>query len=279
MRELRHACDGEGTTKAGGLMLHAKVDLTLAYHPKAHQAGAAMATWTWGLLYSREQELDGFVPASALRLSWVGEAAATKHMASLVASGLVVVVDGGWRLLNYEAKNETKAQIDARRKADRDRKRPPKGIAPESSPTSTRTPHGFPPQGIPDSDSDSDSGSDPEGVQGEEPSAVRPSLVKYREAYCEGIREGTGSPYAWTNSRYDDEQLGTAIATFGRTRAGHAHRGDKLLAWIRAAASDFAEHVVALPPDQAKYWSHFGPKGFVRFLNQDRLTAEARRVG
>lgn len=120
-------------------MIHARVDVTLAYHPKAHRAGAAMATWAWALVYTREQELDGFVPSEALRLSWVGEKQAKKDMARLCEVELASLDPerDGWVLARYSAKNETKAEIDSRRKETRERvakyrsSPPPKAPDPE----------------------------------------------------------------------------------------------------------------------------------------------------
>lgn len=102
-------------------MIYAKVDVKLRDHERAARAGAAMSTWLWALLYTREQELDGFVPDVSLRGSWVGDKEARKHAAVLVTVGLWLVADGGWRVARYEAKNETVATIAARRAEARTR--------------------------------------------------------------------------------------------------------------------------------------------------------------
>lgn len=96
-------------------MIYAKVDVKLRDHERAHRAGAAMATWTWGLLYSREQESDGFIADVALRGSWVGEREAKRHAAQLVLVGLWEKADDGWRICRYGDKNETRATIALRR--------------------------------------------------------------------------------------------------------------------------------------------------------------------
>ena len=103
-------------------MIYAKVDVDLRDNRKARSAGEAMATWTYGLLYSRGQELDGFVDREALRGGWVDEKTALKHAAALVLVGLWEVVDGGWQIANFSNKNDTKQVIDARKEADRVRK-------------------------------------------------------------------------------------------------------------------------------------------------------------
>lgn len=165
-------------------MIFAKVDVKLRDHLRAHRAGAAMATWTWALLYSREQETDGDIYAEVLRGSWVGESTALEHAAKLVEVGLWDVIDGGWRIRNYSAKNETKEAIDEKRRGDRMRKRkggqpssrpePPSGIQPESD----RSPcgaHGGSVVGIPGSYSSSLSGSGSrEGESEREPASPPP---------------------------------------------------------------------------------------------------------
>jgi hypothetical protein len=96
-------------------MIYAKVDVKLRDHERAHRAGVAMATWTWALLYVREQESDGFIPDVALRGSWVGERESMRHASKLVEVGLWEKTDGGWRICRYAEKNETKAAIEQRR--------------------------------------------------------------------------------------------------------------------------------------------------------------------
>jgi hypothetical protein len=108
-------------TRGGGEVIYAKVDVKLRDHVRAHRAGEAMATWTWALLYVREQETDGFVPDVALRGSWVGESAAREHAAKLVEVGLWLVEPDGWRICRYDQKNETREQIAERRREVRER--------------------------------------------------------------------------------------------------------------------------------------------------------------
>lgn len=251
-------------------MLHAKVDLILTTHPKAHAAGEAMGLWTWALLYSRQQELDGFVPRWSLRLAWCGEARALEHADKLVLVGLFAfdADRDGWVVLNYAAKNETRDEIAERRQLDRTRKRPA-GIRTESK----RTPEGFPPQGIPDSDSDSGSGSQ-EGVQGEESPK---SGARYAEAYATGISRGKGTPYAWPGTKYAEWDLGKVIKTFAKDSAKRPYRGEQLLRWIDHTAGEFASDVVA--KGTAKFYSAFDPRGCLKWLNEDQQAQEARRVG
>jgi 5-methylcytosine-specific restriction endonuclease McrA len=79
-------------------MIFAKVDTELRDHRRAHEAGAAMATWAWALLWTRAQQRKGFVAAIALRGSWVGERKARADMRKLVKAGMATPVEGGWKL-------------------------------------------------------------------------------------------------------------------------------------------------------------------------------------
>jgi hypothetical protein len=103
-------------------MIYAKVDVELRDHPRAQQAGEAMATWLWALLYTRRHELDGFVPDSALRGAWVSEEVARAHARVLADCGLFSPADGGWHIVRYAEKNESRADIEARREFERKRK-------------------------------------------------------------------------------------------------------------------------------------------------------------
>lgn len=109
-------------------MIHARVDVELRFHERAHRAGTAMGTWTWALLDTRAKEGDGYVSRIALRGAWAGERQARRDMAKLVEVGLATPhVDPehgeGWILRKYAPKNETRDEIRARREADARRQR------------------------------------------------------------------------------------------------------------------------------------------------------------
>lgn len=111
-------------------MIYARVDVNFGDHPKALAAGAiARDLWTWGLLYSRKHELDGDLPKEVvLASSWgAGGKTNAKVAAKLVDVGLWVAVEGGWRIVNYSEKNETRDQIDQRRGTARERMRKVRG--------------------------------------------------------------------------------------------------------------------------------------------------------
>lgn len=82
-------------------MIFARIDVELRDHEKAQQAGQAMATWTWALLWTRAKERDGFVSESSLRGAWSGEKQSRKDMGKLVACGLARKTNGGWQLRHF----------------------------------------------------------------------------------------------------------------------------------------------------------------------------------
>lgn len=104
-------------------MIYAKVDVKLRDHERAHRAGNAMSTWLWALLYSREQETDGYIADAMIRLAWAGEAEARKHARKLIEVELweADAERGGWRVCRYSDKNETRSSIAVRRAEAADR--------------------------------------------------------------------------------------------------------------------------------------------------------------
>lgn len=142
-------------------MIFAKVDVGLPSHqrflriPRGIRA-ASLGVWLAATLYTRERELDGFCPAEA-----IDGIAPTEALDALVSAGLFAATDrdgvAGFAVVKYSEHNETKAQIQARRGDDRDRKSR-KSTGRNSD--SVRIPSGIQPQagvGIPVSDSDSGS--------------------------------------------------------------------------------------------------------------------------
>ncbi len=143
-------------------MIFAKLDVDITDHPKAIEAGpAAFGLWAWALAYCRKHELDGAIGIGAVRHALGGDPGNLALADKLVEVGLWANRDGGWTVLNYASKNETKAGIAERRAADRARKAP--RVIPPPPPfreESKRAPL-IEVVGIPGSDSgsDSDSGS------------------------------------------------------------------------------------------------------------------------
>lgn len=257
-------------------------------HPRFANAGAhARDLYDWGLLHCGLLETDGEIAmVSVLDSSWgYGGKANVKAATRLVEVGLWERTDLGYRVLKWsEQGNMTKADLQAKRAHDREKKRKQR-----LGPKSEVCPPGVPrplSEGIgtctSTSLSDLDLGEGESAREGDQPtenSEVRPSMLRYSEAYCRGVAAGKGAPYAWPGHKYAEWDLGKAIATFAKRRStGEALRGEKLIAWIEAAADDFASWVVK-SGDAPKFWSNFDPKGFVRFLNQEAQAEEARRVG
>jgi hypothetical protein len=147
-------------------MIFAKVDVSLPRHHRfvdvrADVQAEALGVWLTALCYTREQELDGFCPLRA-----ISHVARAEVLAELVRVGLLAVQEkdgqlAGYVVCKYAEHNETRAQIDKRRKKDRVRKASvrkdvgiprgvPVGVRVDSSVDSVRIPGQFP-----DSDSDS----------------------------------------------------------------------------------------------------------------------------
>jgi hypothetical protein len=102
----------------------ARIDDRANEHPKLLKAGAE-AAWFWvcGLLYCNRQEArDGFIPDFALPILY--PAKNPKRLAQrLVDVKLWIRVDGGYVVHEFTVWNETKEEKEARRAADRERKR------------------------------------------------------------------------------------------------------------------------------------------------------------
>jgi hypothetical protein len=98
-----------------------QVDPDFYDHPKTIDASdAAVALWTRAGSYSTAKLLDGFVPENALALlSKVPDEAA----AELVGRRLWRRVKGGYRFHQWEARNLTRARVEADKESDRERKR------------------------------------------------------------------------------------------------------------------------------------------------------------
>ena len=96
-----------------------KVDDKLFGHPKARAAGnRAMGLWTMSGAWASAYLTDGFVPVEFVRDHRNGE----QDAARLVDVGLWHPVDGGWQFHDWSQTNPTRAQVEARREAERKKK-------------------------------------------------------------------------------------------------------------------------------------------------------------
>jgi hypothetical protein len=121
-------------------------------HPKAIAAGnEAWALWCGAVMYCNRYLTDGFVPWAALATECLPEpitpAKARKLAQRAVDAkirqggpGLFVVVEGGVMVHDFLEWNPRKADVESKRKADRDRKRRP----PDSGSDSGGSPPGIP---------------------------------------------------------------------------------------------------------------------------------------
>lgn len=97
-------------------------------NPKLITAGAP-AAWLWfcGVLYCRRALTDGFIPKVVVPSLAIGLPSPYRHAARLVAAGLwhATVIGGidGYVVHDYLDWNPTKAQIEAWRSNDKERKR------------------------------------------------------------------------------------------------------------------------------------------------------------
>lgn len=275
--------------------IYARLGVQLRNNQRAFKAEriapGAMGLYAFCVMDARAelQETDGFIAEEVALSAWgrpFNER--SSQLDALCSVDLLRRVDGGFVVVRYAEHNDTRASVEKSKKDAAKRMRNVRRTSTEQTGVVQRT-EGCCSVDVPISISTSLSGSDlrsPEGIQGEveadEPSGVAPSMLRYRAAYCEGIARAKGLPYVWPTgpkAEWADGDLAVAIQTFGRSRStGKALRGETLLGWISAAAEDLVRHTIKAK-DDPKYWSHFDPRGLLRFLNQEVRTEEARHVG
>lgn len=100
-----------------------KVYNSMPQNPKILMAGDR-AAWlsVCGLCYSNEHLTDGFIPAHALPVVAPGVRRPESLAAQLVAAGLWHVVEGGWRIHDYEKHQRSAEEIRDSRARDAARK-------------------------------------------------------------------------------------------------------------------------------------------------------------
>jgi len=128
-----------------------KVFNSMAAHPKMVAANAGQpCTPGWlfvcGLCYSNEHLTDGFIAVHALSVVAPGTTRTEAAAARLVTVALWHVVEGGWRIHDYDEHQRSADEIRERRERDRTRKT--RGVRMDSS----GIPRGIPADsaGIPD---------------------------------------------------------------------------------------------------------------------------------
>ena len=265
-------------------MIYAKVDVDLRDNRKARLAGEAMATWTYGLLYSRGQELDGFVDREALRGGWVEEKTALRHAATLVLVGLWEVVDGGWKITNFSNKNDTKEVIDARKEIDRVRKAEARASKAMSarSPLGHRSDSNGSPPGIPGLGTGTGLGTDLSSVRDPDPTSTPREPARFEagsaaahrasEVFSDAVGAATGGTFVLDRAPFTAKDICTAM--------GHAPKGATLtqaLDWLTPTVGEWVASGEARPltPRRFNDWLNERnapkrPVSFVRTKNADR---------
>ena len=101
-----------------------KIVADITRQAKLIKAGP-VAGWLWlgGLGYCRTAENDGFIPKAIVPTLVPGIKSAFKHASVLVEVGLWDDAIGGYQVHDYLAWNPSKDQLEAKRDADRERKR------------------------------------------------------------------------------------------------------------------------------------------------------------
>lgn len=254
-------------------MIYAIVDVCFPNHPRVLKAGDEAAfLWIRCLCYSREHELDGFVPKEAIHTFPGHPRRKMALVKRLVEVGLLEDQEGGYSVPKYASKgNETKAMIAERKQKNTERQREfREREASRNAPrnallTRARAPGSG-------SSSDLDLGERGEVQEGGEPEAApeppteaSPREQDYQRAYERGVAEGKGSPYAMPENQR--AALHQAILAHAKDREGKARRGEDLLRWITSQARQFAAFVQK-KPDELKFWSGYGPRGWLKWLNE-----------
>ncbi len=112
--------------------LFAKMGLQLVHHQAPTLAGeAAMGLYTFCLLYSRLNELDGFIPLKLAERGWSGDVKANRaHLKTLAIPSVALLIEmvhphlgHGFLVCKYEEFNETKMEIAERRTSTKARVR------------------------------------------------------------------------------------------------------------------------------------------------------------
>jgi hypothetical protein len=94
--------------------------------------------------------------------------------------------------------------------------------------------------------------------------------AQWAKLFADGIRDATGAPYVVPRTQYGE--LAEVIAAFGRDESGKALRKEALDTWLRASVAEYRRAVAGESPI---HQSHFGPRGFAKWLSIGRPSADA----
>ena len=250
-------------------MTHARIDDDFYDHPKFTAVSlAAWGLWTASVAYCRHHRTSGKLPRFAPFLNRNGARAAAVELFQI---GLWLDQGQEIEVFNYAKKNQTKAEIEAAIQATRARKekwKNAKGTRSENVPETIGTrSENVPALSLSPSLSllcleGGAGGTEPEEQPAPEPATPQ---QKYQAAYERGIASGTRRGYGLPDDQR--EYLHQALPAHGRVPGGKALRGEALLKWIEASAKSFALWL-GDSPAEAKFYSAYGPKGWLRWLNE-----------
>jgi hypothetical protein len=260
-------------------MNYAKLYVDVYSHPRFIEAGfEASGYWMHALASLRHQESsDGFLSEATLTVPLAARKAQCRRLCEkLVSVGLFRKVEGGYVLLRYAEKNETKAEIDQARLAARERlvrhrdrlrgrSEAPLDPLPSNAGVKRVSPVLLSSVYVSDSVSGSDAGGDGP-LTGTGPPPRRPLPPSERSvsgsywlaAFTEGITKQTGRPCT-TGRMY--------VSTLERIVEHHAPARDapQACVWLREQAAAFAAKWEGHHPGKG-----LTPDGLERWLNDGR---------
>lgn len=262
--------------------IYARIAVQLRTHDRARIAerkcNGAMGLYAFLLIQARGEQTGGDVSELAALESWGAPNAYRKRQVeALIASGLVERVGDRLHITKYGEHNDTPEDIESAKSDARVRMRELRenrsragDVRRTEGERSTDVPISY-------SLSESDLGSR-EGVQGEPTPPKRElSMDRYQAAYAAGVSRGKGSPWVWPGTKYAEWDLGKIIKGHAKDPKGHGYRGDQLLRFLEHTAAEFASQV--FHDQKSQYYSSFEPRGCLKWLNEQGLAEEARRVG
>jgi hypothetical protein len=228
-------------------MIFVKVDVDLPTHHRVlaiavQRRAECLGTYLVALAFSRRNELDGYVPSSAIEQ--LGPKTRRRTVPELLRVGLLEADGDGYRITKYADKNETKSEICARRAKSAKRQQERRGHA-----FVTRDIGGTARDRSRDqSQSQSQSQrleSEPESEGDRAHARARPPFgdpeqrtaeQQYACAWAQGIEQTTGAPCAPPTARWELGAINRATLTHFK-----GQRGEDLLTAIRRSATEYAQ--------------------------------------
>ncbi len=265
--------------------LHARVGLQLVAHQGALVAGEeAMGLYMFCVIYSRSNELDGFVPLEAAERGWTGNLDGNRARLKTLCSrrvGFLKRVDDGYEIQKYADFNETKADIAERRAGGRKRQnkhrdemsRVTDALVTVSDSVSVVSDL----ISLPDSDPDvpEPCGSPREAYAAEVNPPRDPLAATFTAAaYAAGQLDAGADAYPVPSEPQDIRALDRIVA-YAPPAEGRALRGEALSAWFRATSAAYRRAQASA----SEYQCGFSPRKCLEWLKNGRPRAEDRHSG